>query len=70
MAQEFTTDRSTSDLLSRTQNVLRSHDRKLTLKERAAEQQRLAEKRSQPKVLEPWREEYRRAIEERYGKSA
>jgi hypothetical protein len=70
LAREFTANRNTADLLTRTQNVLRSGARKLSLKERAAEEARLAEKRAQPVKLEPWREEYRQRLEEHYREAS
>jgi 5-methylcytosine-specific restriction endonuclease McrA len=67
IAGAFTADRNTTDLLSRAQNLLRADARKLSLRDREAEAARLAEKRAQPRKVEPWREEYRRMVEARYG---
>lgn len=57
---------SVADLLSRAQDILRADARKLDLREREDEQRRLAEKRSQPRVEEPWRAELREAIRRQY----
>lgn len=70
IAREFITLPDTSNLLTRAQNALRSEARKLSVKEREAEAERLREKRSRPVQLEPWREQYRAEIEARYGKGA
>lgn len=63
-------DRSGQTLLGRTRDQLASAARKLDLKERQEEKQRLAEKRAQPRVEEAWRAEFRAAIEEQYRRSA
>jgi hypothetical protein len=59
-------DRSVNTLLGRTKDRLAADARKLDLKERQDEKSRLAEKRSQPRVEEAWRSEFRAAIERQY----
>jgi hypothetical protein len=61
-----TVDRNVSDLLSRSQDILRADARKLDLQEREAEAARLREKRAIPRVEEPWRAELREAIRKQY----
>lgn len=58
---------SVNDLLSRTQDALRSEARKLDLKEREAEAARLAAKRAKPRVEEQWRAEFREAQQRYYA---
>jgi hypothetical protein len=70
MAAAFMDDRDTQTLLGRTEDRLAADARKLDLKERAEEKQRLVEKRAQPRVEEAWRAEFRAAIEEQYRRSA
>jgi hypothetical protein len=50
--------------------ILRSEARELDRQERQTEQARLAEKRAQPRIEEPWRLEYRAAIERQYREGA
>lgn len=59
-------DRSVQTLLGRTQDRLRAEARKLDKAERAEEEARLREKRSVPRTLQPWQEEFRRAIQAQY----
>jgi hypothetical protein len=66
LATAFIADKSTQTLLGRTQDNLRAEARELDRKEREAEQVRLREKRAIPRVLEPWQEEYRAAIQRQY----
>lgn len=66
LVKAHTADKSVSNLLSRTQDLLRADARKLDLADREAEQKRLAEKRAQPRVEEPWRAEFREAIRKQY----
>lgn len=63
-------DPNGSDLLTRTQDLLRADARKLDLKEREAEAERLAEKRAQPRIEEPWKAEFREAIRKQYEGAA
>jgi len=70
MAAAFIADGNTRTLLGRVSNQLKADARQLTLKERAAEQKKLAEQRARPRVLEPWQEEFRAAIEAQYGGAA
>jgi hypothetical protein len=60
-------DRSVQTLLGRTRDRLAAEARKLDVKERSDEKARLVEKRSQPRVEEAWRQEFRAAIERQYG---
>jgi hypothetical protein len=57
-------------LLGRAQDILRARARELDRQERVAEQRALEEKRSQPRVEEAWRLEYRAAIERQYREGA
>lgn len=59
-------DKSVSDLLSRTQDILRAEARKLDIAERESEAARLREKRATPRAEEPWRAEFRDAIRRQY----
>lgn len=61
-----TADKNVTDLLSRTQDMLRADARKLDLQEREAEAARLREKRAIPRREEAWRAEYREAILRKY----
>lgn len=61
-----TADKNVTDLLSRTQDMLRADARKLDLQEREAEVARLREKRAVPRAEEPWRAELREAIRRQY----
>lgn len=65
-----TADPATKSLLSRTQDILRSEARELDRREREDEARRLREKRAVPRTEEPWKAEYRRMLEERYGDAA
>lgn len=66
LVKAHTADKAVSNLLTRTQDLLRADARKLDVKERQDEQARLAEKRAQPRVEEPWRAEFREAIRKQY----
>jgi hypothetical protein len=66
LVKAHVTDRSVNTLLGRTEDLLRSDARQLDRAEKAAEKARVAEKRSQPHVLDAWKDDYRRALEERY----
>ncbi len=70
LAAAFLADRSVSTLLGRTTDLLRAETRQLDRKERETEQAALREKRSKPRVLEPWQEEYRAAVEAQYAKES
>jgi hypothetical protein len=70
LVNAFTADKSTRTLLGRTQDNLRAGARELDRAEKAAEKARLAEKRAQPRRLEPWQEEFRQRIEEQYRGAA
>ncbi len=70
LAAEHRADGSPATLMGRAVDRCRAQERELDRKEREDEKRRLAEKRSRPRVVEQWREEYRRAIEERYGRDA
>lgn len=63
-------DRSTQTLIGRTKNVLASKARQLSNQERAEEKARLAEKRAQPRVEEPWKAEFRALIEQQYREAS
>lgn len=63
-------DKATMTLLGRTQDRLRAEARQLDRKELAEEKARLAEKRAQPRQLEQWQIEYRKALEEQYRGAA
>jgi hypothetical protein len=70
VVKAHTEDRATSTLLGRAQDVLRAGARELDRQERTHEQARLAEKRAIPRAEEPWRIEYRAAIERQYREGA
>jgi hypothetical protein len=70
IVKAHTEDRATSTLLGRATDILRSEARELDRQERQTEQARLAEKRAQPRIEEPWRLEYRAAIERQYREGA
>lgn len=59
-----------STLLSRTEDALAHEARKLDQQEQQKEQQRLREKRAVPKVLPAWEQEFRAALESKYGKAS
>lgn len=61
-----TADRATATLLGRAQDILRAEARQLDRREAQDEQRRLAEKRAIPRVEEPWRAEFREAIQRQY----
>jgi hypothetical protein len=63
-------DSNAGTLLGRAQDILRAEARELDRQERVAEQLALEEKRSQPRVEEAWRLEYRAAIERQYREGA
>jgi hypothetical protein len=63
-------DSNAGTLLGRAQDILRAGARELDRQERVAEQLALEEKRSQPRVEEAWRLEYRAAIERQYREGA
>lgn len=63
-------DKSTSTLMGRTQDRVRAEARELDRIEQKQEQARLAEKRSQPRKLEPWQEEFRQRIQQQYDEHA
>lgn len=66
LVKAFTEDKSANTLLGRTENLLRSEARKLDRAEKDAEEARLREKRSQPRVEESWKSEFRDAIQRQY----
>lgn len=66
MASAFVNDRSVQTLLGRTRDALAADARKLDKLERVDEQRRLAEKRAQPRVEEPWKVEFRESIARQY----
>lgn len=66
MASAFVKDRSVQTLLGRTRDALAADARKLDKLERVDEQRRLAEKRAQPRVEEPWKVEFRESIARQY----
>jgi hypothetical protein len=63
-------DSNAGTLLGRAQDILRAEARELDRQERVAEQVALQEKRSQPRVEEAWRLEFRSAIERQYREGA
>lgn len=70
LATAFGADRSTKTLLGRTQDILRAGARELDRKEKADEQARLREKRSKPRVMEAWQEEFRAQVQAQYDREA
>lgn len=70
LAKSYIEDRSTQTLLGRAQDKLRAEARELDRKERVDELRRLQEKRATQPPSEPWRDEYRQRIQERYGDAA
>lgn len=67
LAQAHIADGTTSTLLGRAQDQLRSDARGLDRKEQEAEKERLREKRAIPKVIPAWEAEFRAALEAKYG---
>ena len=70
LVRAHTDDRATSTLLGRAQDALRAEARELDRQERSDEKARLAAKRAEPRVEEPWRADLRAAIERQYGRDA
>lgn len=64
MAEAHVADSTVATLLGRTGDLLSRQARELDRREAEEEKARLREKRAQPRQLEPWREEYRRRLEE------
>lgn len=67
LAKAHIADSQTATLLGRTQDLLRAEARALDRAEQEAERERLREKRSIPKVVPAWEQEYRAALEARYA---
>ena len=66
LVRAHTDDRATSTLLGRAQDALRAEARELDRQERSDEKARLAAKRAEPRLEEPWRADLRAAIERQY----
>jgi hypothetical protein len=70
VAKAHIEDKNAGTLLGRATDILRAEARELDRQERVAEQLALEEKRSQPRVEEAWRLEFRSAIERQYREGA
>jgi hypothetical protein len=70
VAKAHIEDKNAGTLLGRATDILRAEARELDRQERVAEQVALQEKRSQPRVEEAWRLEFRSAIERQYREGA
>jgi len=67
LARAHIADPKTATLLGRAQDLLRAEARSLDRQEQEAEKARLREKRAIPKVIPAWEQEFRAALEAKYG---
>lgn len=67
LAKAHISDSKTATLLGRAQDILRAEARSLDRAEQEAEKERLREKRAIPKVIPAWEQEFRAALEAKYG---
>lgn len=67
LAKAHISDPGPSTLMGRSQDLLRAEARALDRAEQEAEKERLREKRAIPKVIPAWEQEYRAALEAKYG---
>ena len=66
----WTAETKLATLLSRTETALAREARALDRREQEQERERLREKRAIPRLLPAWEQEYRAALEQKYGDAA
>jgi len=67
LASAFITDKTVNTLLGRTRDILAAEARRLDIKERDDERERVRQKRAKPREMDPMEQAFRDALLKRYG---